>query len=162
MWTTDYPSANTSRRLPILDIETWCVETEERTKTVYSFYWKPMANPIAIPARSAISDPVKFSTYRQEVFRIFKNTSLDLLWTDKAEMPSELFWRLRLSGYSEGFSSKILPEDVIRNQKKIITAGNLFCQEESAYDTVLFIYLELVRALIIGKHFWLLGLLLFT
>ena len=33
VWTTDFPSANSSGRLPILDIETWCEETEHGTKT---------------------------------------------------------------------------------------------------------------------------------
>ena len=162
VWTTDFPSANSSGRLPILDIETWCVETEEGTKTYYSFYRKPMANPVSIPARSAVSDSVKFSTYRQEVCRILKNTSIDLPWSHKAGLLSEFSWRLRVSGYSESFRSKILaegmagyvntlktrldtgiqfnrPKEVIRMARRKPTASNWFCNAQSTYDAVLFV-----------------------
>ena len=54
-WTADYPSAHSNNRLPILDIETWCSESPDGTLTNYSFYMKPMANPVVIPAASAIS-----------------------------------------------------------------------------------------------------------
>ena len=30
-WTADYPSAHSNGRLPILDIETWCIETPKGT-----------------------------------------------------------------------------------------------------------------------------------
>ena len=64
VWTVDYPSANQTGKLPILDIETWCEETEQGTKTCYSFYMKPMANPVVIPAKSAVPDSIKYSTFR--------------------------------------------------------------------------------------------------
>ena len=76
VWTVDYPSANSTGKLPILDIETWCEETEFGTRTSYSFYSKPMANPIVIPANSAIPDSTKLSTYRQEVGRILHFATL--------------------------------------------------------------------------------------
>ena len=108
MGTTDFPPVNSSWRLPILDTETLCVETKEETKTYYSLYRKPMSNSVSISARSAVSDSVKFSTYKQEVCRILKNTSIDLPWSHKADLLSEFSWRLRVSGYSESFRSKIL------------------------------------------------------
>ena len=110
VWTVDYPTANRSGRLPILDLETWCEETEEGTITCYSFYMKPMANPVVIPASSAVSKSTKFSTFRQEVGRILRNTSMHLPWSLKAELLSHFSWRLKLSGYSKGFRSKIISE----------------------------------------------------
>ena len=89
VWTVDFPSANPTGRLPILDIQTWCEETTNGTRTCYSFYSKPMANPIAIPSTSAIPSTAKFSTYRQEVCRILRNTSIHLPWALKADLLTE-------------------------------------------------------------------------
>ena len=50
--------------------ETWVEETPEGSRTCYSFYQKPMANPVVIPALSAVPDSTKFATFRQEVGRI--------------------------------------------------------------------------------------------
>ena len=75
VWTADFPSAHPTGRLPILDIETWCEETSEGTLTCYSFYSKPMTNPVVIPASSAVPASIKYSTFRQEGGRILKNTS---------------------------------------------------------------------------------------
>ena len=83
-WTVDYPSAHSSNKLPVLDIQTWVTETDLGTLTNYEFFRKPMANHVAIPAQSALSNSVKFSTYRQEVVRVLKNTAIHLPWDSKA------------------------------------------------------------------------------
>ena len=67
-WTTDIPSANSSGKMPVLDLACWCTETEDGTILNYEFYSKPMANPVYLTANSAISTNTKFNTYRQEVF----------------------------------------------------------------------------------------------
>ena len=164
LWTVDYPSANMSGKLPILDIETWCEETDRGTRTCYSFYMKPMANPVSIPASSAIPNATKYATYRQEVGRILRNTSIHLPWYHKAELLSSFSWRLKVSGYSEGFRSKVIaegiagyfntlrrrlkdnlplnrPMDVIRTQSKKRTKSqnNWFNSGESSYNSVLFV-----------------------
>ena len=163
-WTADYPSANDSGKLPILDIETWCEETQNGTRTCYSFYSKPMANPIAIPASSAIPSSTKFSTYRQEVCRIMSNTSMHLPWSHKAALLTNFSWRLKVSGYPKGFRSKIIsegltgylntlrrrvregvplnrPKDVIRRQsrKRKINSNNWFKEGQSTYNSVLYV-----------------------
>ena len=79
------------------EIETWCEETEEGTRTCYSFYRKPMANPVDIPAKSAVPDSIKYSTFRQEVGRILRNTSVHLPWCHKAALLSSFSWRLKVS-----------------------------------------------------------------
>ena len=102
-WTPDWPSANSNSKLPVLDLSIWCQEMEKGTVTFYQFYSKPMTNPVSIPANSALSSNVKFSTYRQEVFRVLRNTSVDLSWREKAELLSYMSWRMMISGYSTGF-----------------------------------------------------------
>ena len=162
VWTADFPSSNTSGKLSILDIETWCEETTEGTRTCYSFYRKPMSNPVVIPERSALPRSVKFSTFRQEVSRILRNTSQHLPWSHKSELLSEFSWRLKLSGYPEGFRSQIIseglagffntvrkrqvsgvqlnrPSEVIRSQRRRTNSANWFKKGGSVYDSVLFV-----------------------
>ena len=112
VWTVDFPSANQKGRLPILDIEMWCEETEEGTRTCYSFYCKPMANPVVIPAASAVPVSTKYATFRQEVGRILSNTSLHLPWHHKAGLLSKFSWRLKVSGYPRGFRSKVISDGI--------------------------------------------------
>ena len=119
-WTADFPSAHSNGRLPILDIETWCSESPDGTLTNYSFYMKPMANPVVIPAASAISSSVKFNTYREEAKRILRNTSCHLPWTHKAELLSGLSERMKHSGYNASFRSKIISEGLRGHMKKVI------------------------------------------
>ena len=121
-WTADYPSAHSNSRLPILDIETWCVESAEGTITNYSFYMKPMANPVTIPSSSALSNSVKFNTYREETKRILRNTSLHLPWAHKAELLSELSFRMKLSGYGGAFRSKSIAEGLRGHMKKVVSS----------------------------------------
>ena len=69
----------------------------------YEFYSKPMANPVIIPADSALPSRIKMSTYRQEVFRVLANTSESLPWNRKAELLTNIAHRMELSGYETGF-----------------------------------------------------------
>ena len=94
--------------MPVLDIQTWVVETDKGTLTQYEFYRKPMSNPVSIPAESALPNGTKFDTYRQEVMRILRNTSVDLPWSVKAGHLTDLSWRMKLCGYKEGFRSQVL------------------------------------------------------
>ena len=106
VWTVDYPSTNPSGRLPILEIETWVEETPEGSRTCYSFNQKPMANSIVIPALLAVPDSTRFATFRQKVGRILQNTSVHLPWSNRAASKFRL--RLKVSGYTTGFQSKII------------------------------------------------------
>ena len=74
----------------------------------YEFYSKPMANPVCLPANSAISKNTKFNTYRQETFRVLTNTAVHLPWSVKAGHLTDLSRRMQLSGYTEGFRVKVI------------------------------------------------------
>ena len=102
-WTCDYPSAHLSGKMPVLDIQTWVIETECGTVTKYEFYRKPMSNPVSIPAESALANGVKLATHRQEVLRILRNTSVDTPWFVKANHLTDFSWRMKVSGYGECF-----------------------------------------------------------
>ena len=118
-WTCDFPSAHTSGKMPVLDIQTWVTESEAGTVTRYEFYRKPVSNPVSIPANSALSNGVKLGTYRQEVMRILRNTSVDIPWKVKAEHLTDLSWRMKLGGYREGFRSQVLAGGITGYLKKM-------------------------------------------
>ena len=102
-WTADFPSAHQDGKLPVLDVCMWTEERVGGTVLEYEFYSKSMANPVTIPADSAISNSMKISTYRQEVFRVLANTSVSLPWERKAELLTNMVCRMEQSGYNTGF-----------------------------------------------------------
>ena len=79
----------------------------------------PMANPISIPSDSALSNNVKFATYRQEVVRILKNTVIHLPWSLKASLFTDLSYRMKVAGYNEGFRARIISEGINGYMKKM-------------------------------------------
>ena len=81
-----------------------------------------MANPVSVPAESALSKSLKFSTYRQEVVRVLKNTSIHLPWSAKAELLSELSHRMKIAGYAEGFRARVLSEGIKGYVKKVLSS----------------------------------------
>ena len=91
---------------------------------MYEFYRKPMSNVVSIPAESALSKGVKLSTHRQEVLRILRNTSVDLPWSVKCGLLSDFSWRMKVSGYGEGFRAKVLAEGVTGYLKKMLISEN--------------------------------------
>ena len=106
-WTCDYPSAHSNEKMPVLDLVVWYQEEKGVTKLLHEFYMKPVTNLVSIPANSALSKNVKFNSYRQEVYRILRNTSFDLPWTVKVKHINDLSWRMLKSGYNSGFRTRI-------------------------------------------------------
>ena len=99
-WSENFPSAHRLGKLPVLDLQTWCENVVDgKTVMLHEFYMKPMANSIIIPANSAVSWTMKLSTYRQEVYRILRNTSASIPWDVKAGHLTRLCWRMKDSGY---------------------------------------------------------------
>ena len=78
-----------------------------------------MTNPITISASSALPSGVKFSTYRQEVYRVLRNTSIFLPCTQKAELISFMSWRMKISGYPIGFRLQAIRGGIIRHLKLV-------------------------------------------
>ena len=81
-----------------------------------------MANPVTIPSSSALSNSVKFNTYREETKRILRNTSLHLPWSHKADLLSELSFRMKISGYGGAFRSKAISEGLRGHMKKVVSS----------------------------------------
>ena len=104
-FTSDYPSKHVSGEIPVLDL---ALRVNSAGKVNYVFFRKDISNPVSIPAISALSDSVKYSSYRMEVFRILRNTNLEAPWCVKAELLSDLNLRMKISGYDTKFRMKIM------------------------------------------------------
>ena len=102
-FTGDCPGANTNNKLPILDVNCWV----EDNCVLYEHYTKPMASSLVIPQRSAVSQKVKRATIAQMAVKILENTSLELPWSRKAQLLSNLSLRIKQSGYNASFRLNI-------------------------------------------------------
>ena len=123
---------------------------------------KPMSNPVSIPANSALPLSIKYSTYRQEVYRILRNTSVTLPWSIKAGHLSDLSWRMFKSGYHSSFRIRVLDgglrgymktlqkaskgeiylhrsRDQIREAKEVKNRTDWFRGQENKFQSVLFV-----------------------
>ena len=73
----DVPSLHDNGRLPVLDIEVWM---DDKSKCIYSFFSKPIANPFIILYDSAVPISIKRTTILQEGIRRYK---ILLVWLIK-------------------------------------------------------------------------------
>ena len=131
-FTSDCPSQNLSKMVPILDIK-FCVASNNKIK--YSFYKKDCASPFTVLKRSAIPDSVKRQTIFQEGIRRLLNTSIDASKEEINLILSEFSNMLRISGYSEAFRSNTISGimkrwDVVLSEVKDKKRSLHRCQEE--------------------------------
>ena len=109
----DYPSKYEEKKLPLLDlkVDVKAMEREgmpKSCKLYYYYYRKPMANWLLMPENSALVMAVKRTSLTQYGLRILRNTKLEVLWSEKAEMLSEFAARLRDLGYNEKFQQQMI------------------------------------------------------
>ena len=124
---SDFPSKNSDKKLPILDLKVWIKEVEVEVegqnvfgpKLYYHFYRKPMSNWLLIPAKSAMSNSVKRTAITQYGLRILRNTKLELEWEIVAELLSEFAERLRDSGYGERFRVEVI-RSILEGWRKMV------------------------------------------
>ena len=110
-----YPEANTNDKLPILDMSCWV----EEDHVLYEHNTKPIASNLVIPQRSSIPEKVKRATITQMAIRILENTSLELPWSRKAQLLSNLSLRRKQSGYNARFRLNIFKSAVKYWDKRV-------------------------------------------
>jgi hypothetical protein len=102
--TGDVPSANISRKVPVLDMEMFV----EDNRVKFTFFSKPMSTRYVIPERSAHSDKIKKSTLTQEGVRRLLNVSPNLPDSERGRVMTEYDRKLRFSGYKKPFRWNII------------------------------------------------------
>ena len=91
--TSDCPSLNPSKYMPILDIQ--CCVTDNQIR--FKFFKKPVSNHLLISKNSAMPYQTKRAALSSEALRRLRNTSEELPWEVKAEILSE--FSLKCSGW---------------------------------------------------------------
>ena len=76
----DYPSAHSSKRIPILDMEVWMSDDQVIT---FNHYSKPMASTDVIMARSTFTTREKKNILLEEASRRLRNCSPHCTWEEK-------------------------------------------------------------------------------
>ena len=76
----DWPSRNTDRKLPILDMKVW---TREDGTVMYQHYEKAVSSKTVLHSTSAHSAACKRSVHTQEVIRRLLNSSQLLKWNEQ-------------------------------------------------------------------------------
>ena len=102
----DWPSKNSDRKLPILDMKTW---TDHEGTILYQHYEKPVSSKTVLHAKSAHSSACKRSVHTQEVLRRLLNCSKRLDWeTEVAPMITDYMDRMRRAEYGERYRRDVL------------------------------------------------------
>ncbi len=112
--TTDFPSKNQDKKLPILDLKVWTKKKDhQEIMIVYEHYRKDVATVTTIHARSAISTRQKKTIMTQELLRIMNNCSRRLEEDVRNGHVNEYMKRMQYSGHS-----KTTRYDVYQSAKK--------------------------------------------
>ena len=110
----DVPSLHDDKKVIVLDLK---VDVYPQGNIRYTFYKKPMAHPMTIMKRSAVSMTIKRNTIYNECTRRMKNTAVELGWSETANHLSEYMNCLRISGYPARFRYNILKGAIKKEQK---------------------------------------------
>ena len=110
------PKMFENNRLPTLDFEMYTL----REKIVYSYYQKPVAKKTLILRKSALGENVKVSSLTQNMIRRMKNTSEDVPDEERRKIVDNFYWQLKISGYSDEQSRKIIKAGLIGYEKLLL------------------------------------------
>ena len=83
-------------------------ENGRRRTVLYSFYAKPMANPLTMLRRSAVPEGTKVATVSQEILRRWRNTSLGVGRKKVEQVTKEYMDNLAAMGYPWEWRNKVL------------------------------------------------------
>ena len=88
---------------------------------LYTFYSKPMANPLTMLKRSAVPEGMKISTAVQEVLRRWKNTSEGIGKRKLEEITSKYMDNLTAMGFDQKWREKVLKKALV-GYKRVLSA----------------------------------------
>ena len=102
----DWPSKNTDKKMPILDMKVW---TDETGMLLYQHYEKDVSSKTVLNAKSAHSTACKRGVHTQEIVRRLLNCSHRLNWKEEiSPVVTEYMRRMMIAGYRENYRKEIL------------------------------------------------------
>ena len=125
----DFPSAHSTGRIPILDMEVW-VSKEQGSKErgskeqkishiSFNHYSKPMASKDVIYERSAFTTREKKNILLEEASRRLRNCSPGSTWKSKAVHLTTLNLQMRRCGHKQEFRNMITCRAVAKYQNSL-------------------------------------------
>ena len=112
----DWPTKNSDRRLPILDMKTW---TNHDGDAMYTHYEKAVSRKTVLHSKSAHSSGCKRSVHTQEILRRMLNCSHRLAWEEEAAPAvTEYMRRMKIAGYGERYRENVLKQALSIYDKK--------------------------------------------
>ena len=110
---TDYPSAHSDNKLPLLDIKMWNenkTDTDGNMRTVilHEFYAKDVASKSVIHAASAMPPNTRRTVLTQEVLRILLRCSPLLPWECTVSHINTFMQRMQYCEYPIEFRAQVL------------------------------------------------------
>ena len=107
--TTDTPSENEDKKVPILDLKCWVGRGREgKIYILHEHYMKKMASRFVIHRQSAMSIKSKRTILTQQCLRIMLNCSEELGENIKNEHLTYFMARMQASGYDHRFRLEVL------------------------------------------------------
>ena len=134
--TTDYPSKNPTRKMPILDLKVWMASlfdpvTHEANVTVlHEHYSKDVSSKAVIDARSAVPWKVKRTVLTQEVIRVLRNCNRNLPWKEVCGHVEEYSKRMQFSGYTRGFREQVVKSALDAHDKMVASKEKSLCIDQ--------------------------------
>ena len=112
----DWPSRNSDKKMPILDMKVW---TDDTGTLLYQHYEKDVSSKTVLNAKSAHSAACKRGVHTQEVVRRLLNSSHRLDWErDTAPVVTEYMKRMKVAGYGERYRKEVLKHALSIYDKK--------------------------------------------
>ena len=113
----DWPSKNSDKKLPILDMKVWM---SDQGNVMFTHYEKPMSNRAVLHSKSAHPASCKRSVHTQEIIRRILNCSRELDWEkETAPVISDYMMRMRKAEYEESYRKSVLTNALNIYAKKL-------------------------------------------
>ena len=112
--TTDYPSRNEDKKVPILDLRVWLARVYHQVTNdapcflLHEYYHKEVASRAVISARSAVPWQAKRTILTQEILRVLRNCSRRLPWSEVCAHVETYLARMQYSGYHRRFRTEVV------------------------------------------------------
>ena len=118
-FTTDCPSQNRNKRMPVLDTEMWIEDKEGRSIVRYGYYEKPMVPNRVISEDCAMSWDMKKAILVSEGLRRLLRCDKFTEWTLLTEHLQKFSWKMYNSNYTKDQVTFIV-DRVIKKYEKML------------------------------------------
>ena len=106
--TSDFPSNNTERNMPLLYLKIWI----ENNTVRFSYYEKPMNSKFTIPVQSAHSWKMKMAVLHREGVRRLLNMDKLHSWDENVAVMNQYSKKLERSGYSSNTRADVIKASI--------------------------------------------------